>query len=65
MNMNGVDMDKRIVNPDFEMTKEMLIYELRDDLPSKMCGWKDEFLDEFLRKDAQVLHKWPHFQDIR
>ncbi len=65
MNMFGVDIDKRIFNPDFVMTKEMLIDELRKDLPSKMCGWKDEFLDEFIQKDAQVLHKWPHFQDIR
>ena len=48
MNMFGVDIDKRIFNPDFEMSKEMLIEELRKDLPSKMCGWKDEHLDEFL-----------------
>ncbi|MEA3384042.1 MAG: ATPase, T2SS/T4P/T4SS family [Campylobacterota bacterium] len=65
MNMFGVDIDKRIFNPDFEMTKEMLIEELRKDLPSKMCGWKDEHLDEFIRKDSQLFHKWSHFQDIK
>jgi len=64
MNMFGVDIDKRIFNPEFEMTKQMLIDELRRDLPSKMCGWKDEHLDEFIRKDSQLFHKWPHFQDI-
>ena len=64
MNMFGVDIDKRIFNPDFEMTKQMLIDELRKDLPSVMCGWKDEHLDEFIRKDPQVFHKWPHFKEI-
>ncbi|MEA3353627.1 MAG: ATPase, T2SS/T4P/T4SS family [Campylobacterota bacterium] len=65
MNMFGVDIDKRIFNPDFEMTKEMLLEELRKDLPSKMCGWKDEHLEEYVKKDPQVFHKWPHFQDIK
>jgi len=65
MNMFGVDIDKRIFNPDFEFTKQMLINELRKDLPSKMCGWKDEHLEEFIRKDSALFHKWPHFQDIK
>ena len=65
MNMFGVDIDKRIFNPDFEMTKQMLVDELRKDLPSQMCGWKYEFLEEFIRKDSQILHKWPHFNEIQ
>jgi len=65
MNMFGVDIDKRIFNPDFIMTKEMLIEELNKDLPSKMCGWKDSHLDEFIRKDNKVLVKWPHFLNIK
>ena len=65
MNMFGVDIDKRIFNPDFEMTREMLIEELAKDLPSKMCGWRDEHLDSYLRKDSSLFHKWPHFQEIR
>jgi len=64
MNMFGVDIDKRIFNPEFEMTKEMLIEELRKDLPSKMCGWKDEHLEEFVSKDPQIFHKWPHFKEM-
>ena len=64
MNMFGVDIDKRIFNPDFEFTRQMLIDELRADLPSKMCGWKDEHLEEFIKKDSSLFHKWPHFQDI-
>ncbi len=64
MNMFGVDIDTRIFSKDFEFTREMLIDELRKDLPSKMCGWKDEHLDEFIKKDSQLFHKWPHFQDI-
>jgi pilus assembly protein CpaF len=65
MNMFGVEIDKRIFNPDFVMTKEMLIEELRKDLPSKMCGWRDEHLDAFIQRDDQLFHKWPHFQDIQ
>jgi len=65
MSMFGVDIDKRIFNPSFEFNKQMLIDELRKDLPSKMCGWKDEHLDEFLKKDSALFHKWPHFQDIK
>jgi pilus assembly protein CpaF len=64
MNMFGVDLDLQVFNPNFVMTKEMLIDELRKDLPSKMCGWKDEHLDEFVRKDPSIFHKWPHFSDI-
>ncbi len=64
MNMFGVDIDERIFNPDFEMTKEMLIDELRKDLPSKMCGWKNEFIDEYLERDPEVLHKWTHFTEL-
>ncbi|MEA3289160.1 MAG: ATPase, T2SS/T4P/T4SS family [Campylobacterota bacterium] len=64
MNMFGVDIDKRVFNPDFEMTKQMLIDELRNDLPSKMCGWRNEFLDDYIRRDPQFYHKWPHIQDV-
>ncbi len=64
MNMFGVDIDKRIFNPDFVMPKQMLIDALREDLPSKMCGWKYSHLEEFMRKDDDLLNKWPHFKDI-
>ncbi len=47
MNMFGVDMDTSIFNAEFEMPKSMLIEELEKDLPDKMCGWKDEFIDIF------------------
>ncbi|MEA1914804.1 MAG: ATPase, T2SS/T4P/T4SS family [Campylobacterota bacterium] len=64
MNMFGVDIDSSIFNSEFEMTREMLIDELEKDLPDQMCGWKDEFIDVFLQKDAQLYHKWPHFQKM-
>ena len=64
MNMFGVDIDSSIFNAEFEMPKSMLIEELSNDLPDKMCGWKDEFIDIFLHQDPQVFHKWPHFQKI-
>jgi len=65
MNMFGVDIDKRVFDPNFDMPKSMLIEALETDLPSVMCGWKDEYLDIFLEKDDQLLHKWPHFLKMR
>jgi len=65
MNMFGVDMDTTIFNKEYEMPKSMLIDELEKDLPDKMCGWKDEFVDIFLYQDPQIFHKWPHFQKIQ
>ncbi|WP_320035942.1 ATPase, T2SS/T4P/T4SS family [Halarcobacter sp.] len=64
MNMFGVDIDLSIFDKEFEMPKSMLIEELEKDLPNKMCGWKNEFLDIFLRNDPKLFHKWPHFQKI-
>lgn len=64
MNMFGVDIDITIFNKEFEMPKSMLIDELEKDLPDKMCGWQDEFIDIFLHQDPQIFHKWPHFQKI-
>ena len=64
MNMFGVDINTSIFNKEFDMPKSMLIDELEKDLPDKMCGWKDEFIDIFLHQDPQVFHKWPHFQKI-
>lgn len=65
MNMFGVDVDKRVFDPNFEMPKSMLIEALENDLPSVMCGWKDEFIDYFIKSDPQLFHKWPHFQKIK
>lgn len=65
MNMFGVDIDKRVFDPNFEMPKSMLIEALEEDLPSKMCGWNDGFLDYFVKSDSQLFYKWPHFQKIK
>jgi len=65
MNMFGVDIDKRVFDPNFEMPKSMLIEALETDLPSVMCGWDDSFLDVFLDRDHQLFHKWPHFQKMK
>jgi hypothetical protein len=29
-----------------------------------MCGWKNEFIEEYLEKDPDVLHKWQHFTEL-
>ena len=65
MNMFGVDIDMRIFDPKFEMPKSMLIEELSKDLPSRMCGWREEFLDIFIEKDKNLFHNWPHFQNMK
>jgi len=64
MAMFGVDIDKRIFDPNFIMPKSMLMEELEKDMPSKMCGWKDSFIDSFIEKDGQILFKWPYFQKL-
>ena len=64
MNMFGVDIDMKIFNSKFKMPKSMLIEELQKDLPSKMCGWKNEFMSTFLDKDPQLFDKFPHFQQV-
>ena len=64
MEMFGVDMDTRIFDPNFVMPKSMLLDELEKDMPSKMCGWKDNFIHKFIEKDGQVLFKWPYLQKL-
>ncbi len=64
MEMYGVDLDKRIFDPNFIMPKSMLMEELEKDMPSKMCGWKDSFVHSFIEKDGQILFKWPYFQKL-
>ena len=64
MNMFGVDIDKRIFDPDFEMTRQMLVDELAKDLPSKMCGWKHSNMSAFIENDPSFLSRWPHFQTM-
>ena len=62
--MFGVDLDTRIFDPNFIMPKSMLLEELEKDMPSKMCGWKNSFVDSFIEKDGQVLFKWPYLQKL-
>jgi len=64
MEMYGVDMDTRIFDPNFVMPKSMLLEELEKDMPSKMCGWKDNFIHKFIEKDGQILFKWPYLQKL-
>jgi len=64
-NMFGVDMDLKIFDNDFDFTREMLIEELSKDLPDKMCGWEDYFLETFLERDPDLFQKWSHFRKIK
>jgi pilus assembly protein CpaF len=64
MHMYGIDFDKRVFNDDFEVTKEMLMDELAKDLPDKMCGWKEYFMDVYYQNDQEIFFKWPHLQQL-
>lgn len=64
MEMFGVDIDSRIFDKNFEMPKQMLLEELEKDLPNKMCGWKDKFIEQFIENDNKILHKWPYLQQL-
>jgi len=66
MLQNGVVLDKNIFNNDFKVTREMLIDELRDFHPSRMCGWKPNYMSEIVRSTQScgenLLKRWPNLQ---
>jgi len=64
MEMYGVHIDKQIFDPNFEMPKEMLLEALEQDMPNKMCNWKEEFVHAFIERDNQILLKWPYLQKL-
>lgn len=63
MEMYGITMDKRVFDPQFEMPKEMLLDELRKFPPSRMGGWKQQYLDELFISDPDIYEKWPNLNE--
>ena len=63
---NGVEIDQRIFQPDFEMNKNMLINELLKYPPSKMCGWKAEYMGKIIKETFvngfSVVDRWPNLK---
>ncbi|MGA9045752.1 CpaF family protein [Sulfuricurvum sp.] len=66
MAQNGVEIEKKIFDPDFIVTKDMLIGELKSFHPSRMCGWEDHYLSEIIKNSYQegksILERWPNLK---
>lgn len=66
MLQNGVTLDSRIFDDEFEITKEMLINELKVFHPKRMCGWKENYMSEIIQSSytagKNILERWPNLQ---
>ena len=66
MIQNGVVLDNRIFDNDFMVTKEMLLQELREFHPNRMCGWKAHYMSEIIQNSyssgRSILERWPNLQ---
>ncbi|QOP42209.1 CpaF family protein [Sulfurimonas marina] len=66
MLQHGVVLENRIFDNDFVVTKEMIIKELKDFHPSRMCGWKTNYMNEIVQASfggtKNILERWPNLQ---
>ena len=66
MLQNGITLDSRIFDNEFEVTKEMLINELKSFHPKRMCGWKENYMSEIIQSSyasgKNILERWPNLQ---
>jgi len=66
MLQNGVTLDSKIFDNEFEVTKEMLINELKSFHPKRMCGWKENYMSEIIQSTyssgKNILERWPNLQ---
>ena len=66
MMQNGVLIDKRIFDDDFEVTKDMLIDELNSFHPKRMCGWKPEYMSEIIKGSdidgKNIVERWTNLK---
>ena len=66
MTENGINMDKRIFDDEFVVTREMLIAELKKFHPSRMCGWKEHYMSEIIQSSytggENIVERWPNLQ---
>lgn len=66
MALNGIEIEKKIFDPDFMVTKDMLIGELKRFHPSRMCGWEEHYMSEIIKSSLQdgttILERWPNLQ---
>lgn len=66
MALNGTDIEKKIFDPEFIVTKDMLIGELKAFHPARMCGWEEHYMSEIIKNSFQesksILERWPNLQ---
>lgn len=66
MLQNGVVLDSRIFDNEFNVTKEMFIKELKNFHPKRMCGWKPHYMTEIVEASyssgINLLERWPNLQ---
>ena len=62
MMQNGVKIDKRVFDDNFIVTKEMLLNELKDFHPSRMCGWQSSYMSEIIKTSyidgINIVERW-------
>jgi len=63
---NGVMLDNRIFDNEFVVTKEMLVAELKQFHPERMCGWKPNYMSEIIQASysagANLMERWPNLR---
>jgi len=63
---NGVVIDNRIFDNDFVVTKEMLVEELKQFHPERMCGWQPHYMAEIIQSSysasGNLIERWPNLR---
>lgn len=64
MELYGIDMDKRVFDEKFQITKEMVLEELNKYSPSRMCDWDPSFFESMFKKDQAIIDRWPNLRGL-
>ena len=64
---NGVTIDKRIFDDEFVVSKEMLVEELKQFHPERMCGWQANYMAEIIQSSysasgGNLIERWPNLR---
>jgi pilus assembly protein CpaF len=61
---NGIEIEKRIFDTDFIVTKDMVIEELKRFHPIRMCGWEESYMSEIIKNTfldgKNIIERWPN-----
>jgi pilus assembly protein CpaF len=66
MLQNGIAVDSRIFDNDFIVSKDMLVNELKNYSPSRMCGWETHYMSEIIQTSyvdgKNIIDRWSNLQ---